>query len=153
LDEDVAPVNYSDNLNVGTANASATYAGDSNHEGSSGNSSFSISKASSTTVVTCPASPQTYTGAAITPCTAHVTGVGGLDEEVTPVNYSDNVNVGTAGASATYAGDSNHEGSNGNSSFSISKAASTTVVTCPGTPQTYTGAAITPCTAHVTGVG
>ena len=38
---------------VGTANASYTYAGDDNHDGSNGSDTFAITKASSSTVVTC----------------------------------------------------------------------------------------------------
>lgn len=66
--------------------------------------------APSVTVVTCPARV-TYTGAAIEVCTATVTGIGGLNLAVTPVSYTDNTNVGTAGASATFGGGANHTGS------------------------------------------
>src|SRR5207249_1351256 len=99
-------------------------------------------KASSATVVTCPAS-ETYTGAAIEPCNANVTGVGGLNQPVTPVTYTDNTNAGSATAAATYAGDANHDGSTGSSGFTIAKASSTTTVNCP-LSETYTGSAIEP---------
>ena len=99
------------NTNAGTATASYTFAGDANHTGSSDSKTFTIDQASSTTVVTCPASV-TYTGSAQTPCTAAVTGAGGLNLTPTP-SYTNNTNAGTASASYTFAGDANHTGSNG----------------------------------------
>jgi len=100
---------YSDNVVVGTATASATYAGDANHAGSSNSATFGITQAASSVTVTCPVS-ETYTGSAIETCTASYSGAGGLSGSLTPT-YSDNVVVGTATASATYAGDANHAGS------------------------------------------
>src|SRR4029078_3767525 len=82
LDEAVT-VTYTDNTNAGTAHASASYTGDANHTGSSGTGTFTIDQAASATVVTCPTAPVTYTSSALTPCTAHVTGAGTLDEAVT----------------------------------------------------------------------
>jgi hypothetical protein len=110
--------NYSNNTNAGTATASYTFAGDANHNGSNDSTDFAIDKAGSTVVVTCPASV-TFTGLALTPCTANVTGAGGLDHAVTPVTYTANTNVGTATASATFAGDANHNGSAGSKTFTI----------------------------------
>src|SRR5206468_2781698 len=101
----------------------------------------------------CPTASQTYTGAAIEPCSAMATGVGNLNVAVTPVTYTNNTNVGTATASAGFAGDANHDGSTGSNSFEIGKAASTTTVTCPAASQIYIGAAIEPCSATATGVG
>src|SRR5262249_1171115 len=143
-------VSYSNNTNAGTASASASYAGDANHTGSSDSKNFTIDKAASTTTVTCPASV-TYNGSAQTPCTANVTGAGGLSQTLT-VSYSNNTNAGTATANASYAGDANHNGSNDSKNFTIDKASSTTAVTCP-TSVTYTGSAVTPCSATVTGAG
>ena len=139
--------NYANNTNVGTATASYTYAGDSNHDGSSDSKNFEITKASSTTTVTCPAS-ETYTGAALTPCSVTVTGA---NLSLTPgANYANNTNVGTATASYTYAGDANHDGSSDSKNFEITKASTTTTVTCPAS-ETYTGAPLTPCSVTVTG--
>ena len=45
---------YSNNTNAGTATASYTYGGDANHTGSSDSKNFTIDKAASHTVVTCP---------------------------------------------------------------------------------------------------
>src|SRR6185436_16374800 len=93
---------------------------DANHTANTGSATFTISKAASTTVVTCPAATQIFTGSAITPCSAAVTGAGGLSLTPTPT-YSNNVNVGinTASASHAFAGDGNHTGSNGSKTFSI----------------------------------
>jgi len=111
---------------------------------------FVIDKAASTTVVTCP-SNVTYTGSPLTPCTAVVTGVGGLNQSVT-VSHTNNTNAGTANGSATFAGGANHNGSNDSKNFTIDKAASVTTVTCPAN-VTYSGLAQTPCTAAATGAG
>src|SRR5438034_1354242 len=137
---------YSNNVNVGTAAASASYAGDGNHAGSNNAAGFAISKASSSVAVSCPATDQPYTGSAQTPCTASYATVDGLSGSLTP-SYSNNINVGTAAASASYAGDGNHAGSNNAASFAISKASSSVAVSCPATDQPYTGSAQTPCTA------
>ena len=129
LSADPDPV-YSDNNDAGTATASYTFGGDDNHTGSTDSKHFTIAKASSTTTVTCGAGPFTYTGSAQTPCSAHVSGAGGLSADPDPV-YSNSTNAGTATASYTYAGDANHEGSNHSKDFTIAKAASTTAVSCP----------------------
>jgi hypothetical protein len=134
----------------GTASASATYAGDANHDGSTASATFDITKATSTTGVTCDPSV-TYTGSALEVCTASVSGAGGLSDAQT-VNYTNNTNVGTASASATYAGDANHDGSTAVATFAITKATSTTVVTCDPS-ATYTGSALEVCTASVSGAG
>ena len=141
---------YTANTNVGTATASYTFAGDANHTGSSGSDTFDITEATSTTVVTCPASV-VYDGSAQTPCTVPVTGAGGLSLSPTPI-YTANTNVGTATASYTFAGDANHTGSSGSDTFDITEATSSTVVTCPAS-VVYDGSAQTPCTVSVTGAG
>src|SRR5439155_1152359 len=41
---DVTPVTYTANVNVGTATADATWAGDANHTGNSGESTFDIAQ-------------------------------------------------------------------------------------------------------------
>ena len=136
---------------AGSYSVTASFAGSTNYNpGSSSAAALTIAKAASAVTVTCPSTPQTYTGAAQTPCTARATGAGGLDVAVTPVTHTDNVNVGTASASATFAGDANHDGSTGTGSFTIVKAASTTTVTVAdieysGLPQGGS--------ATVTGVG
>ncbi len=113
---------------------------------------FTIAKAPTTSAVTCGAGPFVYTGAAIKPCTAKVTGAGNLDH-VLAVTYAANVNAGTAAASAGYAETANYLASSDSKNFTIAKAPTTSAVTCGTGPFTYTGAAIEPCTAKVTGAG
>lgn len=149
LSGSLTPV-YSDNTNAGTASASASYVGDANHEGASDSRNFTIAKATSTVTLNCP-SNVTYDGSAQQPCTAAVTGAGGLNEGVT-VEYGDNTDAGTASASASYAGDANHEGSSDSSTFSIDKAPSSVTLSCTS-PVTYDGSALSPCSAHATGAG
>ena len=79
--------------------------------------------------MTCTAGPFTYTGAAIEPCTATVTGPGGLNQALA-VTYADNVNAGTATASASYAGSTNHLPSSAAETFTI-KAATTKTTLAP----------------------
>ena len=110
---------------------------------------FVIQPAPTTTTVTCTGGPFTYTGSAFTPCTASVSGPGGLSE--TPaVLYADNIDAGTASASASYEGSANYEASSDTEAFTIDKAPTATVVTCAGGPFVYTGLGIEPCTAVMT---
>jgi uncharacterized repeat protein (TIGR01451 family) len=136
---------YTSNTNVGTANASYTYAGDLNHPGSTDNKNFEITQASSVTDVTCPVSVP-YTGSAQTPCTVSVTGAGELSLSPAP-SYTNNTNAGTANASYTYAGDDNHSGSSDSQDFSIDKVNATITVTpysvtYDGNPHTATGSVL-----------
>jgi len=103
--------------NAGEYTASASYPGDANHSGSSDSKDYTIFQATSLTVVVCPASV-VFTGSPLTPCTATATGAGGLNVSVS-VTYINNVNPGTATASATYPGDNNHTGSSGSATFII----------------------------------
>ncbi len=152
LDE-ALQVTYGDNTDAGTATASASYAGDANHDGSSADTTFTIAKAPTSTAVTCPAGPYVYTGSAITPdCTATTTGAGGLSVHPA-VTLSGNTNAGTATASASYAGGDNHQPSTGSTTFTIAKAPTTVLVTCAAGPFVYTGSPFTPCSATVTGAG
>ncbi|MDQ3856936.1 MAG: hypothetical protein M3327_00565 [Actinomycetota bacterium] len=98
----------------------ASFAGDSAYLASSGQGALGVEKASSTTKVTCPPS-LTYNGSPQTPCSASVTGAGGLNQSLT-VNYQNNTNAGQATASASYAGDGNHTGSSDSANFTIDKA-------------------------------
>jgi Bacterial Ig-like domain (group 3) len=144
---------YANNVNAGTATASYTYGGDANHTGSSDSATFTIDQASSTVTVSCPANV-TYTGTAHEPCTAEATGIGMSPVDVTDsLVYTANTDAGTATADASWDGDANHTGDTGTATFTIDKAASTTTVSCPAGPYTYTGSAQEPCSASVTGVG
>src|SRR3989449_11365691 len=93
----------------------------------------------------------TYDGTAHTPCSATVTGAGGLSLAPTP-SYSGNTNAGTATASYTFSGDANHTGSSDSKTFTIGQASSTTVVSFEAGPHTYPGSAFT-ATVAVTGAG
>src|SRR5207253_1757818 len=100
-----------------------------NYGDQEGNATVSIGQAASTTVVTCPATPLTYTGSAITPCSVSVTGAN-LSLSPDP-DYANNINAGTDTASAiyTYPGDPNHTGSSDSKHFTINKAAANITVT------------------------
>jgi hypothetical protein len=116
-------------------------------------SALTVNKANTTTTVTCTGAPFTYNGSAQTPCSATVTGPGGLNQAVTPVTYTNNTDAGTATASASYAGTANYNASSDTENFTIGKADTTTTITCTGAPFTYNGSAHTPCSAVVTGPG
>jgi len=145
-------IQYSNNTNAGTATATASWAGNASHTGSTGSANFVIAPASSAITVTCTAGA-TYTGSAQTPCTAQATGAGMSPVDVTSsIVYGNNIDAGIATADASWNGDVNHAASASSGSFTIGLASSVTVVTCPssvngdGTPQT-------PCTAQATGAG
>src|SRR5688500_16363014 len=143
-------VSHTTNVNAGIATASASYAESANYQASNDSKTFNIDKAPSTTTVTCPASV-TFTGSPIEPCTANITGIGGLSQFLTVI-YANNINAGTATASASFDGDTNHSNSSDSKTFIIEKVGSTTTVTCL-VSVIYNGSAQTPCTAVVTGVG
>jgi hypothetical protein len=96
-----------------------------NYKFSGVNGTLTIGAIPSHVTVVCPLS-EPYVGVAYAgdTCTATVDGllVGGLPISV-PVTYSDNLNAGTAGASAKWDGDTNYTGSTGTGSFEITKAA------------------------------
>src|SRR5687767_15508867 len=71
---------------------------------------------------------------------------------VPSLNYTHDTHpiLNTASASFTFAGDTNHNGSNDTENFSIDKAGSTTTVTCAA-GSVYTGSAVEPCTYTVIG--
>jgi hypothetical protein len=129
-------VSYLDNTDAGTATASAAYAGGPNHYPATGAATFTIDRAATVTTVTCAPGPFTYTGSAQAPCTAAVTGPGGLGQAVT-VSYLDNTNAGTATASASYAGGPNHNPSSDSTSFTIDRADA--VCTIDGVSVTWDG--------------
>jgi hypothetical protein len=93
--------------------ASYTYAGDVNHEGSSGSAAIVINKAASVTTI--GAGYTVIYNALPHGVTANVTGAGGLNQAV-PVLYVPGgstvpQNPGTYTATATFAGDADHLGS------------------------------------------
>src|SRR5205814_8240666 len=112
---------------VGTCTIRASQAGNANYNAApTVDQSFAVQKASSATLISCPASV-TYSGSAQTPCSASVTGAGGLSLSPTPA-YSNNINVGIATATYTLSGDSNHTGSTDSKTFNITK--NTPTITC-----------------------
>src|SRR5438067_5385171 len=115
-------------IEMGAYNGDAwTFSGNNNYSAASGTVNDAIAIAASTVTVDCTAgAPYTYTGSAQTPCTAVATGVGNLNVMLTP-SYSNNANAGTASATANFAGDTNHNGSTGSSSFVIGKATPTII--------------------------
>ena len=141
-------VGYSHNTDAGTATASASFAGDANHESSDDSKTFAIDKATSSTAVTCPTSV-TFDGTAQQPCTAEVTGAGGLHQSLS-ISYSDNTNAGTATASASFDGDANHKASDDSTTFTIARA--TPSVSVSWSDWTFDGTAHV-ATGSVSGVG
>lgn len=109
--------------NVGTyAIQQGTVSAGTNYSITYTGANLSITKATSSTVISCAPGSFVYTGSVQTPCTATVTGAGSLNTNAT-VTYGNNTNVGTATADATYAGDSNHTGSTATQvTFAITKA-------------------------------
>ena len=153
----IAPVDvtaalvYGNNTDTGAATVSASWEGDGNNSGSSGNGGFTITQASSTVTISCPASV-TYDGTTQTPCTAQATGAGIDAVDVTAsIVYGNNTGAGAATVSASWGGDANHTQSSGSAGFTIGKATSTVAVSCPAS-LTYTGLPQAPCTAQATGV-
>ena len=110
---------------AGTYTLAGAYLGDpaAGYQSSGASRPFVINKAASKVTVSCPTSVD-YTGSAQEPCTARVTGVAAnpLDELDQPVlvTYADNIDRGTATASAEFYGDAAHTGDTGSTSFSIS---------------------------------
>ena len=163
-------------IDVPGGTAHWSFDGGTNYNDANGTARIDISKAPSTTTVTCTSGPFTYNGQSHTPCTVSVTGAGGLNQSPTP-DYSDNVNAGTAMASYTYAGDANHEGSSDSKTFTIDKAVQAITFAQPadkivgapdfdvsatggdsGNPVTFAATpggtcTISGSTVHITGVG
>src|SRR5258708_9734743 len=72
-----------------------------------------------------------YDGLAQTPCTATVTGAGGLNTTAS-VTYANNTNVDTTTTHPYFTHHTNHTASTSTqASFAINQASSTTPITCP----------------------
>jgi hypothetical protein len=113
-----------DNINAApttTPNATASYQypGDNNHAGAPGPTAqaFLIVKEQPAITLTCPATVS-YTGSALTPCTATVTPAGQATQ-ILAVTYLNNTNGPTATAGAQYPGDSNHVAASKTTTFAI----------------------------------
>jgi hypothetical protein len=138
------PASVGPDVSSGTVTPNVTGTGLTNFTITPVNGTFSITQTTSTVTVSCPASV-TYNGVAQTPCTASVTGAGGLSQSLT-VNYTNNTNKGTATASATFAGDTNHTGNSDSKTFIIDPAPLT--VTAGSYSGVYDGSshALSACT-------
>jgi hypothetical protein len=150
-DQAVVPAYSADTVNAGDVAVTADYVGSDDYLASTDSGSFTIEQATSSVTVHCPTSV-TYTGSALTPCTATVSGAGTFESTDTTWAYADNVVAGSATVTATYGGDRNHSGTTGTGGFTIDQAPSTVDVTCTS-PVTYSGSPLTPCSATVTGAG
>ncbi|OFW41596.1 MAG: hypothetical protein A3F70_08655 [Acidobacteria bacterium RIFCSPLOWO2_12_FULL_67_14] len=107
------------------ANAvAASFAGDAGFFAIDSMADLVIQRAGTTTSIVCEAEPLVFSGSPQTPCTASATGAGGLDASLA-VTYSNNVNAGTATASASYAETANHTGSSDSATFTIGRASQT----------------------------
>jgi hypothetical protein len=144
-----ATPSYTANLNAGTAKATVSYAGNGALAPATATREFQIARAVTITTLICPTSV-VYTGSALTPCTTRIAGPI-LDLTETP-SYAANTNVGTATASYQYAGSANYAPSGSSKFFLITRATSTTALTCPAT-VVYTGSNLNPCSATATGAG
>lgn len=96
---------------------------------------FTITQATSTTVISCPSSV-VYTGSAHTPCSATYTTSDGLSGAAV-LNYSNNISVDYALVSASYDGDANHASSAASDGFHVTKADA--VINVSGFTGTYDG--------------
>jgi hypothetical protein len=90
-----------------------------NYRPQSGGVGIHIGRAPSAVTVRCP-DQVTYTGLPQTPCSASVSGAGGLDRPL-DVDYAGNV-LGTATATATFTGDANHDGDAASATFLVAYA-------------------------------
>jgi len=99
--------------NAGSYRATASFAGDATHSGSSDTETFTIAKAPSTTT-TVGDGPFAYDGTAHFGGSGLAVGPGGLSTGATSLTYSgDQVNAGIYYVTAHYAGDDNHLCSDG----------------------------------------
>lgn len=133
---------------VGTYSASATFTR-ANYVTSSDSKSFDITAAATTTTVSCPTSV-TYNGAVQTPCTATVTGAGGLSQSATvSYNPASPKDAGSYSASASFAGSTNYSASQGSASFNITQRAATATA---GSATMLFGSAVPQVGCTVTGL-
>src|SRR5436190_4375637 len=111
--------------------ATATFAGNANHTGSSGHQDYSINPAGSTTTVVCANAPFTYSGSP-QGCSASWASTGSDAEGavLSTITYTGRngtvyssttapSNAGDYTATATFAGNANHTGSSGQDRKSV----------------------------------
>ena len=90
-----SPVTYTDNINAGTATRQATYAGDANHLGAARHRDLHHRQGRLHHRGQLPQCCRSLQRVGTEPCSANVTGAGGLDQSV-DVTHTDNTNAGTA---------------------------------------------------------
>ena len=110
-------------MTSGTGSCTVHYnqAGDANYQAAleMTNSTTAV-KVSSITTVSCPSGGVNYTGLPVTPCSATATGVNNVTlASSLVVNYTNNVDYGTATARAAFGGDQNYKESNATTTFAI----------------------------------
>src|SRR5207237_148607 len=103
-----------DQIDAGAYFVAAHYPGDANHPASDGAAVAIVIKKASSLTTTIGASPFTYDGTSHAGGSGTVTGAGGLSTSATSLTYSgDQVGAGTYFVTAHYAGDANHDASDG----------------------------------------
>jgi hypothetical protein len=105
-------------------------------------------KLSTTTTITCNPASVVYNGQPQTPCTAVATDGLGFSAAVS-VTHTNNVNAGTANASATFAGDATHYGSSDTETFQITQRTATATA---GNSTMQFGGVVPPISCAVTGL-
>ncbi len=120
---------------TGTCAATATKAGDGNYNAATASLTITLQPATTATTLNCPGSV-TYNAGSQNPCSATVTGPGGLSQSLTVI-YSNNTNVGTATATASFAGNANYAGSSGSATFAISQASTATSLSATPNPANF----------------
>ena len=133
---------------IGDCTVVASQAGSANYKPAPDVSqTFTVVPATPQIVVTCDPSA-VYTGSALTAhCTAILSGPGMADTDITSsIQFKDNVDVGTATASAHWDSDPNYLPADGHTTFQIVTKTAAITVTC--SDAVYTGSPITSgCTA------
>lgn len=117
-------------VSVGTENSSAFT------DSASTTFTLTVTQAVTTTTVTCSPSSSQYTSSPQTPCSATVTGDGGLNETgLVPTSYSNNTDAGLASVTYNYPGATNYKDSSDTEEFTISQRTGTV---------SYTGTFVVP---------
>ena len=83
---------------------------------------LTVTQAVTTTTVTCSPTSSQYTSSPQTPCSATVTGDGGLNlTDLVPTSYLNNTDSGTASATYNYPGATNYQASSATENFTITQ--------------------------------
>jgi hypothetical protein len=138
-------VNYADNIDAGTASATVTITSIGNYTGGAFKATtFTIAPRNINEAIIAPIADQTYAGATITPPLTVTYGINSLTKGTNyTVEYSNNINVGTA--TVTITGTGNYTATQQTSFNIIRKSiAGSDITIVPVSAQTYTGSALTP---------